>query len=506
MPIQLHHIFIRNAVRFRKKLAIIDRTTGKRLTYSQTLIASLALAKKFQSFDPGFIGIMIPSSAGCALAVLSVLMSGRIPVMINYSTGAAVNAVYAQDKCAFKTIITSKALLTKIKCPLIAGMVFLEDFVSSISNIDKIRSAITSKLPLPILLRSIHSGDRDDTAVILFTSGSEKDPKAVQLSHNNIYSNIESMSLLFGLSDKEIMLASLPFFHVFGQTANLWLSFYHGMTMVTIANPLEYKCACDSIREEHATIIAGTPAFLSGYLRRSEPGDFRSLRIVFSAADKCPEALRHAFLQQHQITLYEAYGTTETSPSITSNCPASNRPGSVGRVIPGVEILIENYVTGEPCVNGETGRILVKGPNVMKGYFDDFEETANRIRHGWYDTGDMGYRDNDGFLWHVGRLKRFVKIGGEMISLVKVEGVLEHILPADCECCVVELPDPLKGAKIVAAVTGDFDEQSTLKKMSASLPNISLPKHFIPMKELPKMGSGKIDFRSVTDIARTMLG
>jgi acyl-[acyl-carrier-protein]-phospholipid O-acyltransferase/long-chain-fatty-acid--[acyl-carrier-protein] ligase len=170
-----------------------------------------------------------------------------------------------------------------------------------------------------------------------------------------------------------------------------------------------------------------------------------------------------------------------------------------------VHVRIENYETGKECRPGEVGRILVKGDIVMKGYLHDFEETSMRIRHGWYDTGDMGYLDKDGFLWHSGRLKRFVKIGGEMVSLVKVEDVLQKLLSGSVACSVVEVPDALKGVRIVAAVTEKIDEKKILKQMSEQLPNISLPKKFVVIKELPKMGSGKIDFRTVTDMVQSML-
>src|SRR5208283_4966738 len=177
------------------------------------------------------------------------------------------------------------------------------------------------------------------------------------------------------------------------------------------------------------TLMVATPSFFRGYLLKSEPGDFKSLRLAVCGADKCPDALREEFRQKHGVTLYEGYGVTETSPVISVNWPENNKPGSVGKALPGVKVKIEDYETGEDCPSGVTGRILVHGDLVMKGYLDNFEETSMRIRHGWYDTGDMGFLDEDGFLWHAGRLKRFVKIGGEMISLVRVENVLENFLP-----------------------------------------------------------------------------
>lgn len=502
----LHHRFIQIAKRFGKKLFIIDRTTGRRVTYSRALIASLLLSRKFRKHEEGFTGIMLPTSAGCALSILGALMSGRTPVMINYSTGAADNARYAQRKCNFRTIITSKALLEKTGSPFVEGMVFIEEIMESLSLLSKISAAMISRLPASLISRTVHKGSDDDTLVILFTSGSEKEPKAVQLTHRNIISNIMGLTEIFHpyLSSSGIFLANLPYFHVFGQTANLWVPVYHGMTIITYANPLDYKAVCNIVKEEKPNLMVGTPAFYRGYLRKSRPGDFKSVCIAISGADKCPDTLRDGFMKKQGMILYEAYGTTETSPGISANTPRFNRPGSVGKVIPGAKVRIENYETGKECTIGETGKILVSGDLVMKGYLNDIEETSLHIRQGWYDTGDMGFIDRDGYLWHAGRLKRFVKIGGEMVSLVRVEDTLEKYLPEDVECCVVDLPDAVKGGRIVAAVTRQIDESGILKLMAEKLPNIALPRQFIIIEELPKMGSGKIDFRAVTAMVQKM--
>lgn len=501
----LHQHFIRIAKRFGGKLAFIDRSADKRITYSKALLAALILAEKFRKYEKGCVGIMIPTSAGCSLSILGALMSGRTPVMINYSTGADRNSRYAQKKCGFKTIVTSKALLEKISCPSVDGMVFIEDIMAGVSAKDKIKAAFVSKLPLTLLLEKFRFGGEEDDGVILFTSGSEKDPKAVQLSHRNIFSDIRSFSEVVSLSSKDSMLSNLPLFHVFGLTINMWTPLFHGMTVVTYANPLDYKAICDIIREEKPSIMVGTPTFLSGYMRKSETGDFNSLRLVFCGADKCPDALRDEFFRRHGITVYEGYGATETSPVISVNTPDQNRPGSIGKVLPGVQVRIESYETGEACGPGDTGRILVKGGIVMKGYFSDLEETSMRIRHGWYDTGDMGFIDEDGFLWHAGRLRRFVKIGGEMVSLLNVENVMEKFLPEDVSCCVVEAPDPIRGARVVAAVTKPVDEKKILKQMTEHLSNIALPRQMVVIEEFPKMGSGKIDFRTVAEMVNERL-
>ncbi len=499
----LHQQVVRVAKSNENKIAIVDRTLNRRLTYKRLLIG--CLVKKFRPYDPGFLGLMLPNSAGSVLGILAALLSGRVPVMINYSTGAAANCEYAQKKCAFRTILTSRALCQKINCRHVEGMVYIEDILSSVKVLDKLAALWKAGRPVEKILAGLHGGAEDDNLLILFTSGSEKDPKGVQLTHRNISANFASLKKAYGFHGDDVFLANLPYFHVFGQTANLWVPLLEGMTLVTYANPLDFKAIGSIVREEKVTLMAGTPTFFWGYVRHSRPGDYESVRLMLSGADKCPQALRDAFLKKHGKTLLEAYGATETSPGITVNTLANNRPGSVGQPLDGVTVRIEHYETGEACAPGEIGKILVKGDNVMKGYFDDFEGTSLSIRHGWYDTGDMGYLDADGYLWHVGRLKRFLKIGGEMVSLVRVEDVLEKLLPADVECCVVEIPDPLRGARIVAAVTQQVDEKRLLERMAADLPKIALPSRFVVIPDMPKHSSGKIDFRSITDRAREIV-
>jgi acyl-[acyl-carrier-protein]-phospholipid O-acyltransferase/long-chain-fatty-acid--[acyl-carrier-protein] ligase len=501
----LHQEFVKVAKQNGKKMAIIDRSTGRRLTYERALIASLILTKKIKKFQDGSIGIMIPNSAGAMLTILGTLMAGKTPVMINYSTGAEENCKYAQDKCGFKTIVTSKALCEKIKCPEVPGMIYIEDIMASLGFADKIGAALKSKLSANMILNSIHKGEPDDNVVILFTSGSEKDPKAVQLTHKNIGSNLADVFVVFQLTDTDIMLANLPLFHVFGHSTNFWLPLLRGIPAVTYANPLEYETIVKIIEEEGITLMLGTPVFFMGYLRRSEPGQLKSVRIAVAGADKTPDWLRDGYMEKHNITLYEGYGCTETSPVVSLNMGENNKPGSIGLPLPNVKVKIAHIDSGETLPAGQEGKILVKGDLVMKGYFDDIEETSFRIHDGWYDTGDMGMIDEDGYLWHRGRLKRFVKIGGEMVSLVKVESVLTDLLPDDVDCCVVEVPDSLKGAKIIAAVTQEINKKEMLKKLNEQLPPLSIPKDFMVIEELPKMGSGKVDFRSVTDMVRAKI-
>ncbi len=498
----LHEEFIKIAKKNGKKDAIIDRGREKRVTFGKSLIAALMLSEKFHAYKKGFVGVMIPNSAGAILTTLGVLISGRVPVMINYSTGASENCEYAQMKCGFRTIITSKALIEKIGCRLVPGMVFIEDVMETISTLDKLKAALRSKMPFKVIKRSLPKSHEEDNVVILFTSGSEKDPKAVQLTHKNIAANVIDIFDSLKFNDDDIMLGNLPLFHVFGYNTNFWLPLLQGLSVVTYPNPLEYKKVVQIIKEENVTLMLGTPVFFNGYLRQSEPGELSSVRIAVAGADKCPDMLREGYNKKHGITLLEGYGCTETSPVISVNLPNANKPGSTGKPLPTVKVKITDINSGEELARGQEGKLLSKGDHIMKGYFDDLEETSLRIKDGWYDTGDMGMVDEDGYVWHRGRLKRFAKIGGEMVSLVKVESVLTDLLPPETDCCIVEIPDYLKGAKIIAAVTSSVDEREILKQMSAELPNISLPKDFLIIDELPKMGSGKINFRKVTEIVK----
>ena len=494
--------FVRTAKKHGDKLAIVDRLTGHRVTYKNALLRSIILSRKIEDYAPGFIGVMIPNTAGAVLTTVAATMTGRTPVMINYSSGAAKNCQEAQRRLGFTAIITSRALLAKIKCPEVDGMVFIEDIAASVSMFQKITGSLRATMPLERLLASLPPIKEDDNAVILFTSGSERSPKVVPLTHRNLLSNIEGIHGMVEFGPGDIILGNLPFFHVFGLNTGLWLPLVSGMTVVTFPSPLEYRAICSAVKEERVTMLVGTPAFLSGYLQKSEPGDFDSTKLILTGADKCPEPLRRAFWDRHGKVLLEGYGTTETSPVISVNSPEHNRPGSVGRPLPNVEVRLEHYETGDPCPVGTIGRIMVKGPSVMSGYFDDFESNATRMHRGWYDTQDMGYMDQEGYLWHVGRLARFLKIGGEMVSLVRVEDVLERCVPPGVVCSVVEVPDAVKGSKIVAVVTESVDQREVLRQMSGELPNFALPKQFVVVPEIPKMSSGKVDFRSLTETVR----
>ncbi len=501
----LHQMFIESAKRFPKKIAIVEPATAKEVTYENLLIACLIIKDILKKNKEKYIGIMIPPSAGCTIAILSSMFAGKIPVLINYATGAIDNCIYAQKKCSFKTIITSKKLLDKLNLKPISGMVYMEDIAARVTILDKLKTKLLVQLPVDFLKRLVPAGNIDDNLVILFTSGSEKDPKAVQLSHKNILHNVNAVQKILVLNNDDVFITNLPFFHVFGLTVNLWIPLVLGAKIVATLNPLDYKSIVDAVIKYKVSILVSTPTFFHGYLQRSRKGDFQSVRYAIAGADKLVHQIRDEYKKVHNIDLFEGYGTTETSPIISTNIPGQNKIGSVGKPLPGVKVKIVDLETGKELGINQEGKILVKGDLVMKGYFNDIEETSFRLRDGWYDTGDMGIIDEDGYIFHRGRLKRFVKIAGEMISLVRVEDALNEILPDDTICCAVEIPDPIKGAEIVAVVTtSDINHKQLKKQLSKLLPSLAIPKKFFVLENIPMASSGKINFRAVEEICRNV--
>ncbi|MBN1930209.1 MAG: AMP-binding protein [Desulfobacterales bacterium] len=500
----LHHEFVKTAKKQGDKIAFIDRGIDRKFSYNEALTDVLCFAEQFKQYKDAYLGIMLPTSAACGLSMIAAHMSAKVPVMINYATGAEKNCEYAQYKVGFKTILTSKALLEKIRCPLIKGMIFIEDILADISIKEYDETARRAALPADKILATLPAGSDDDTLLILFTSGSEAQPKAVEMTHKNIGSNLRAMANHLSYTEDDIFLALLPYFHIFGQTCTFWMPIILGSTIVTYPNPLDFKTVCKIIREEKCTTAFGTPAFLIGYLKQSKTGDFVSLKKLVAGADKTTRWMEEEYLNKHHIEILGGYGATETSPVVSCNRLGRNKPGSIGEVLAGVQVKIISPETGEEMPRGEQGKILVKGDLIMKGYLGDPEITAQRIQDGWYDTADIGILDEDGYLWHKGRLKRFVKIGGEMISLVNIENEIEKFLPEGVSCCVVELPHAIKGAEIAVAVSAPVNEKLIISRLKNRLHNLAIPKKFIVIGELPRMGNGKIDFKTTTEIAQKL--
>lgn len=489
----LHHQFVQTALKNRKKVAIFDQTAKKDYTYSQILMASLMLSKEISKVDDSNIGVLVPTSAGAVVSMMAILIANKTPVFINYATGVDANIEYARRKCGFTTVLTSQKFLKKKEMIADNSMILLEEIMGNISIKDKVSAVLKSYFPS----KYIGTGNMNDNAVILLTSGSEKEPKAVQLSHKNLDANLKSIRPALGFTSEEKFVASLPLFHVYGLTTTCWTPLILGCSVITHANPLDYSEIVKSIKKYEAEVLVATPTFLHGYLQKAKKGDLSSLRIVVAGADKMQLDLRNRYLDEHGIDVLEGYGATETSPVVSVNRIGNNKPGSIGLPLDDVFVEIRDVETGSILERGREGKIMVKGDLVMKGYLDDESRTHEVINDGWYDTGDIGVLDNDNFLWHKGRYKRFIKIAGEMVSLVAIESKLQEYLPLDSHCCVIEVPHPSKGLEILAALTTEVNYSEIISKMSKHFPRIILPKKFMYFSELPLMGSGKVNFREV---------
>jgi acyl-[acyl-carrier-protein]-phospholipid O-acyltransferase/long-chain-fatty-acid--[acyl-carrier-protein] ligase len=358
----------------------------------------------------------------------------------------------------------------------------------------------------------------DSLATVIFSSGSTGEPKGVMLSHYNIGSNIEQMDQVFDLNRHDRFLGILPFFHSFGFTGTLWLPATLGVGVVFHPNPLDAKTIGPLVKHHAVTYLLATPTFLQIYLRGCAPGDFGSLRLVMTAAEKLPDRLATAFEAHFGIRPMEGYGCTECAPTVAVNAPdfraagfhqVGVKRGTIGHPLPGVCVRVvdaENPWSGNPLPLGQTGLLLVRGPNVMRGYLGKPEKTTEVLRDGWYCTGDVAALDEDGFLQITDRLNRFSKIGGEMVPHIKIEEKLHELAAATEQTFVVAgLPDEKKGERLVVLhKLPDETLASCLEKLARSdLPNLWKPRadQFFRVEQFPLLGTGKLNLRKVKELA-----
>lgn len=500
--------------RFRKCLA---DTTGKNLNYIQTLTASVAFADKLKKItaDQDCIGIIMPPTVAGAIANIAITMLGKTPVNLSYITSPEIRAL-SITQCGIKTVITSKLFLRKIEINEgLPGVIYMEDFAKTITSKDKMIATLKALLvPRRILSNSINK-TANDVATIIFSSGSTGNPKGVMLSHHNILANIETMRLVFKINLDDDLCAVLPFFHSFGYTCSLWLPITSGVSSSFIPNPLDAKLVGDSIKKNKSTILFAPPTFFLSYIRRGHPEDFASLRQAMVGAEKLKQKLADAFHNKFGIKLLEGYGTTELSPVATLNIPDADiggvfhpgsKPGTAGHPLPGIATKVVDTETGEILGIDKPGLLMVKGPNVMLGYLNMAEETKDKLVDGWYNTGDIASIDAEGFITITDRLSRFSKIGGEMVPHLAIEEVLlEGILTHEHVLVVSSIPDPKKGEQMVVMYIEEFVDLQTLQQIAAKsdLPNMWKPKNtnYFKIKEMPTLGSGKLDMMKVRQLA-----
>ena len=522
----LHRNFIRMAREHPHRFAFADAQTP-RVSFGTALLKSIFLARRLKSTWRGqrMVGVYLPPSVGGALVNYAAFLCGKVPVNLNYTLSESTLAACVRQ-CEIQTIITSRKFLEKIKLTPPGQLIFLEDIAAKPKLTEKLTAFLLAKLVPGILLErlfgSAHIG-MDDLATVIFSSGSTGDPKGVMLSHFNLLANIEQCGEVVALDETQRLLGILPFFHSFGFTVTLCLPFVLGPGVVFYPNPLDAKGVGAMVKEYKVTVMLATATFLQIYLRGVAPEDFGSLMLIVTGAEKLPERLADAFEERFGIRPFEGYGCTECSPAVAVNSwdyraagfyQVGGKHGKIGQPVPGMCVRIvdaDDPWNGKIHPPGESGMLLVRGPNLMLGYLGQPEKTAEVLRDGWYCTGDVAMLDEDGFLQITGRLSRFSKIGGEMVPQLKLEEKLQELSgAAENMFVVLGVPDEKRGERLVvlhrlpaaelAAVLGKFAE--------CELPNLWKPKAdaFYRVESFPLLGIGKLDLRAAKELAAQLAG
>jgi len=547
----IHRAFVKTARRHPFRFAMADVQSPK-VRFISALARTIFLARRLKRVWAGqkMVGLLLPPSVPGALVNFAALLTGKVPVNLNYTLSDSALASCARQ-CGITTVITSKVLLEKLKLKVPGETVFLEDVAAAPGIGEKLAAALSAWfLPVSLLEGALAWGSGglpvagvppslargttnrhwpaawifgntpgaqavDDLATVIFSSGSTGEPKGVMLSHYNIGSNIGQLEQVFALNRRDRLLGILPFFHSFGFTGTLCLPAVLGVGVVYYPNPLDAKTIGPLVSRYAITFLLATPTFLQLYLRGCAAEDFGSLRVVMTSAEKLPERLAAAFEEHFGLRPLEGYGCTECSPAVAVNTrdfraagfrQVGGKRGKIGHPIPGVCVRIVDPQSFAPLAVGEPGLLLVRGPNVMQGYLGLPDKSAEVLREGWYVTGDIATLDEDGFLQITDRLSRFSKIGGEMVPHIKVEEILHELAGLTEQTFVVTgVPDEKKGERLIVLHNlADGQLAPVLEKFSqCDLPNLWKPRaeQFFHVEALPYLGTGKLDLRRVRDLA-----
>lgn len=518
----LGHAFIRTARRHPFRMAMTDASTAP-VGFFSALTKAVFLARRLRHVwgDREMVGILLPPSVGGALVNHAAMLMNKVPVNLNYTL--APEAIRScMDQCGIQSIITSAKFLEKLKLDLPVEKVFLDEVVAKPGLLEKL-SALVFALLCPVRWMSCCLGGgktpaADDLATIIFSSGSTGDPKGVMLTHANLVSNVQQMHQAVTFLPQDRLLGILPFFHSFGFTGTLAAPAMLGLGVAFHFNPTDSKTVGDLVRKNAVTFLLATPTFLQIYLRGCRPEQFGSLRFVMVGAEKLHDRLATAFENQFGLRPMEAYGCTECSPAVTVNVldfraagfrQVGAKRGSIGHPLPGMAVRIVDPETGAMRPAGESGLMLLRGPNIMKGYLGRPEKTAEVLKDGWYTTGDIASMDEDGFLFITDRLSRFSKIGGEMVPHIKVEERLHELAGSTVQAfAVTSLPDDKKGERLAVlhTLTTEALEDVLTKLADTDLPNLWKPRRdqFCSVPAIPILGTGKTDLRQVRAVAVQM--
>lgn len=474
------------------------------------------------------IGLIVPTSAGGAIANMAVLTLGKTIVNLNYSSGTE-SLKHAIALADIRHIISSRQFVTKLKTKgfdldeVLAGVevIYLEDIKASMSKLSQLVMFLQARLLPAWILSMFYVKHRniDDTAAILFSSGSEGSPKGIELTHQNIMGNIKQITTVLNPRDTDVMLGTLPIFHSFGLTVSTLLPLIEGIPVVCHPDPTDGYSIAKLSAKYDATFLFATATFFRLYARNKKihPLMFDKLRMVVAGAEKLPLEIRELFKKRFGKTIYEGYGTTETTPVASCNIhdalipdeyviQQGNKFGTVGLAVPGSSFMIADPESFEPLPIGEAGMILIGGTQVMKGYLGDEAKTRSVIREidgiRWYITGDKGYLDEDGFLTIVDRYSRFAKLGGEMVSLGLIEQEISKLIDEESQIAVTAIPDDKKGEKIILLLEGKKEPEELKEEVkNLGMNPLFVPSDYFKVESIPKLGTGKADFKGAKKLA-----
>ncbi|VGO12976.1 Bifunctional protein Aas [Pontiella desulfatans] len=495
----LSHQFIKQARRnwFRP---IASDTLGQKASYGKLLTCGIALANRLKPCirNQKNIGIFMPTSLGGVIANLAVTLSGKTSVNINWTASAEAQRS-AIEQARIKYMITSRRFLQKMEQPdLPVRWLYLEDLLKNLGRVETFRAIRAALFASPKHLAGGREPQPSDVATIIFSSGTTGTPKGVMLSHSNLLSNVESTQAVQAFSKDDAMCAILPLFHAFGFLGLLWWPLLKGIRVAYHPNPLQADRVIRLIKEERLTTLLATPTFLQGYMRKAKAEELKTLQTVITGGEKLRPELADRFEEKFGTRPMEGYGCTELSPVALLNTRNGHRSGSAGQPLPGVAVRIVHPDTRATLPDGEEGLMLIKGPNVMQGYLNQPQKTAEALLDGWYNTGDLARMDPQGFVHISGRRSRFSKIGGEMVPHGAVEEALQQAAETEEPCvAVVGIEDERKGEQLAVcctALAGD-PENLIAKLRNLNLPNLWIPRpaNFFPVPEIPLLGTGKLD-------------
>ena len=501
--------------------AIIDGMDGRVLKRGDLLAASIALSRWIKQRCSGErVAVVLPPGAGAVVANLAVTLANKVAVNLNFTSGRAA-LQSAINRGQILHAISAKPVMKRLEdFPWPKDVFRLEELMPELKPkivFWRLISAVTPAWLLSELLGLPEKGDRKE-AVLLFTSGSSGEPKGVVLSHRNVLGNVQQFGSMLNLGRDDSVMASLPFFHSFGCTVTLWYPMIGGVRAVTYPTPVDVVKNAEIIEKYKISLLVTTPTFLRGYLKRAEPKQFASIKLLVTGAEKLPRELAETFEGKFGKHVLQGYGLTETAPVVSTNLPnpeasrpndsvqLSNRVGSVGKLLPGEAAQIRDPETNVLLSPHELGMLWLKGPNIFEGYLNEPARTAEVLQDGWFKTGDLGRLDEDGFLYIEGRVSRFSKIGGEMVPHETVETKIIEAFDLKMEdervVAVVGVPDQAKGEALVLLTARDLSPEKIREHLLADgLPSLWIPRTIKRVEKIPILGSGKLDLGKCKDLA-----